>query len=122
MLCGSRNESIYWFYFPLRGEALVRGTLHGIPQVNSKMVKADSAKGVTLLKSGEDKDFAVKKSTCMTLYHDRHVSSGHSQSSDLLCDGLRIIRTQRIIDGDKVICAVVLDVEERELDRYGVAL
>lgn len=39
----------------------MQGTLHGILQVNIMMVKPDSTKGVTLLKSGEDKDFAVKK-------------------------------------------------------------
>lgn len=47
---------------------------------------------------------------------------GHSQPCDLLCDGLRIIWTQRVIDGDKVIRAVILDVEERKTDRNGVVL
>lgn len=46
----------------------------------------------------------------------------HIHSPDLLCYGLRIIRTQRVIDGDKVIRAVILYVEERETDRYGFVL
>lgn len=48
--------------------------------------------------------------------------SGYSQPFDLLCDGLRIIWTQRIIDGDKVIRAVVLDVEKGEREKYGIVL
>lgn len=36
-----------------------------------------------------------------------------------LCDGLRVVRTQGVVDGDKVVVAVVLHVEEGELDRYG---
>lgn len=43
-------------------------------------------------------------------------------SGHLLCDGLRIVWAQRIIDGHKVIGTVVLDVEEREGDKYGVFL
>lgn len=46
---------------------------------------------------------------------------GHSQPY-LLRDGLRIIWTQRVIDGHKVVRAVVLDVEKRESDRYGFVL
>lgn len=45
------------------------------------------------------------------------IFSGH-----LLCDGLRIVWAQRIIDGHKVIGTVVLDVEEREADKYDIFL
>lgn len=38
---------------------------------------------------------------------------------DSLCDGLRVVWTQGVVDGDKVVGAVVLHVEEGELDRYG---
>lgn len=38
---------------------------------------------------------------------------------DSLCDGLRVVWTQGVVDGDKVVGAVILHVEEGELDRYG---
>lgn len=41
---------------------------------------------------------------------------------DLLSDGLRIIWAQRIIDGDKVIGAVIFNMEKGEGDKYGVVL
>lgn len=41
---------------------------------------------------------------------------------DLLGDGLRIVWAQRIIDGDKVIGAVIFNVEKGEGDEYGVVL
>lgn len=41
---------------------------------------------------------------------------------DLLCDGLLIIWTQRIIDEDKIISAVIFNVEKREIDHYGLFL
>lgn len=38
----------------------------------------------------------------------------------LLCDGLRLVWAQRIVDGHKVIGAVILDVKEWESNKYGV--
>lgn len=41
-------------------------------------------------------------------------------SCDLLCDCLFVIWTQRIIDEDKILRAVVLNVEKRETDQNAV--
>lgn len=38
----------------------------------------------------------------------------------LLCDGLRVVWAQRIVDGHEVIGAVILDVKEWESHEYGV--
>lgn len=46
----------------------------------------------------------------------------HTPPFNSLCDGLGVVRTQRIVDGDEVVGAVVLHVEKRESDKYGFVL
>lgn len=43
----------------------------------------------------------------------------HTPPFNSLCDALGVVWTQRIVDRDKVVGAVVLHVEKRESDKYG---
>lgn len=46
--------------------------------------------------------------------------NGLKRSVHLLCDGLRFIWAQRIVDGHEVVGTVVLHVEEREGEKYDI--
>lgn len=92
--------------------ALVRGILHGTLQVNSMRVRPDPSIKILLVEKTPVWPWSIM---CPK-------PSRHSQPSDLLCDGLRFIWTQRVVDEDKVIRTVILDVEKRESDKNDAVL
>lgn len=86
--------------------ALRRALVQGILKANSKMIKRyeDSSVWPYAIAGGSSPQIPV-----VSLFN-------------LLGDGLRIIWAQGIIDRDKVIRAVVLNVEKGELDKYDIVL
>lgn len=91
--------------FILNEIALRRALVQGILKANSKMIK-------------RYEDSSVWPYAIASVFSQIPVVP----LFNLLGDGLRIIWTQGIIDGDKVIRAVVLNVEKGELDKYDIVL